>query len=572
MLRRVFSSRGGTESDEGVKIPSMFLDMMKYALCGAGPFLLKVLQQLSNVVKTQPWLEALTKDVFNAVPPLSSEEFKFVRSTLRLPQVYLDNLVPSTLGSASLAQVHLTRDEFDAKVILKILRPMYAYYFLCECDYLLTDLWILIGTVARAPGFLKEDKSIPSGSARLLDMARRRDLIIKQTRQLLLFLVREYSSEFDYEQESLYTVLGYSLYHQPSLHIFSAQVLRFTTQPFPAIVQTMGSDQTLHDLVNYWKGPVFQLEHPGNTGELLQLTVPLIYATLQNLVVHWFRTVFWSEPAFFHGDLHMGNLMTVSFAKLEALARAGATHAPIHVIDYGSCGVLTRKTKCRLLTALVDSGRLYSFHTLIPAAGDELDSPSPVRQHSQEALDILGFYKKRALLTPAQRAGLLDKLESPVIQRQHVENIRLVKKFIDRIWGLCEVKDRTDSHRDELWPKLLNYSKMFGFGYLFLRIAEHGRSIGMCTSNPIIMFGRGISYLTESMYVVEMLMGQPRVPVSWMENFLLRFAELLPAKVGASLRKKFARNNASSVDRLIKEQILRNPAQLLNYVREKPIC
>ena len=228
------------------------LKLIQKALAGSGPFMLKILQQLGNsatagldiksrsnrTVRSDKEIVAeLTSSVFDAVPPLNAREFDLVTSNIDIPRVYLENLDPKPLGSASLAQAHNTKDVYKQPVIIKILRPIYAYYYLCECDFLLTQLWVN----------LREKAEIQKpGEKNMLA----RNLLVKQSRQMLMFLLTEFISEFDYMQEAMYNIIGYARYNQPKQYILSAQMIQFATNPFPAIIQTKAGDNSLKEIMN----------------------------------------------------------------------------------------------------------------------------------------------------------------------------------------------------------------------------------------------------------------------------------------------------------------------------------
>ena len=109
-----------------------------------------------------------------------------MKGSLDLPDVYSKNLDDKPMGSASIAEVHRTKDQFGSDVILKLVRPMYVYYYINECDFLLNDVWPALG--------LSKDHSPNT---------------ISQARELLNYLVRNFIGEFD-------IIIIYSL-HAPRL-------------------------------------------------------------------------------------------------------------------------------------------------------------------------------------------------------------------------------------------------------------------------------------------------------------------------------------------------------------------
>lgn len=497
------------------KIKSNMMLLLKYALSGSGPFMLKILQQINNnaegTLDDGTKISDLTASLFDAIPPLLPREFDLVLSCLNLPKVFLKNLNREPIGSASLAQAHHSCDQFGVKVILKLLRPIYIYYYLCECDFLLTTVWKTIVEFARR--------------------YKHRDRLIKQTRQLLLFLIKEFISEFDYEQEALYNVVGYKMYTKPSLGLHSAQIINFAVNPFPAMVQTVGKSITLKSLLEHMKTEKLST---------IKTVIPMLYKTIIHLNNVWFSNVFWGQKSFFHADLHMGNIMVPTTKEILDMATTGETVVPIYLIDYGSSGILNYQTKCKLLDAILQSGKIVNLNYLIPSPGEKITAGAPPEAQND---NILSYFKNFDQLTSSQQEGLRLVVNTPKVKRIHATNIKEIKRFIRRIWSLCKVSDRSEGHADELYPQILNYSEQMTFGTLFLGIVKYGRGIGMCTSNSIIMFGRGIAYLSDSTLALMDLCHQ--------------VGEVCPAH---------------SLDGVITSQMKFHPLQLGNFLMGRPIC
>ena len=490
------------------------LIVLKYALSGSGPFMLKILQQLSNSVDTRnDEASELTSTVFDSVPPLTAREYDLVLRSLNLSSAYVDNAARKPLGSASLAETHVTKDRWDKPVILKMLRPMYAYYFMCECDYLLCETWKMIGKMGRSGKYETTSK----------------DLLVKQSRQLLLFLLKEYAVEFDYQREAWFNVIGYKHYNQPSQHVRSAQVLQSSVDPFPVMIQTMAGEASLKSI----------LDRLLKMDQTTQMTVaPLLYGTMKKLLNLWLKTAFWTEDAFFHGDLHAGNLMTLSLEKLLRRADKGEEFAPIWIIDYGSSGVFSERTKCKMLTAMLQTGKLQDMLKWIPAA----DAPPPEPYSEGKDENVTSFFLDFDTLTAAQQTGLRRALQTPEARSMHAENLKQIKIFVRRVWSLCQVRDRTPEHMSSFYKRLLNYSSPFEFGRLFLSLAKYGRDIGLCTSNPVIMFGRGVAYLKDNLTILEKMCNNP---------------------------EKYPTYNSDS---FITRQLMKHPTQMVNFLRGKKIC
>lgn len=385
--------------------------VFKSALAGAGPFILKVLQQVNtaneNKVNGTLSVAELTKDIFSNIPALTPQEADYVFANMDLPKTYLENMNPQVLGSASIAEAHITHNsELDIPAIIKFIKPMYAYYFLCEVDFLLTTFWkALRHSVEKAAKDLpKEERAIKSR------------VWLLQTRQLLMFFVREFTKEFNYQQEWRNTTVGYDIYNRPSQNVRSIVALALSKKPFPALVLQKVNGVNLDKIIN----------DPSTTHD----EFVALYKSVMGLINIWFTNTLWGT-GFFHADLHPGNLI-----------KDGDT---LYVIDFGSCGQLTKRQQCQLVDVMYLSS---SFHLKVD--GDE---------------------------------------------RKHKENLVLAREFVLKIWAMCQVAPQTRDHLDFVASKILNYGKGLYFSTMFLDIVEFSNSIGVCVSNDVLLFGRGVAYL-----------------------------------------------------------------------------
>jgi hypothetical protein len=80
------------------------------------------------------------------------------------------------------------------------------------------------------------------------------------------------------------------------------------------------------------------------------------------------------------------------------------------------------------------------------------------------------------------------------IMKKHKDNIKISKKFVKLIWACCDIFDRNESDLEYVANKIIEYDNLT-FSNLFLAIAKHSADIGTCTTNSIILFGRGVAYL-----------------------------------------------------------------------------
>lgn len=309
----------------------VFFNILRSALAGSGTFILKILQQINTANETKlgdAKITELAESVFGSVPGLTPAESQYLRARLQIRPEFVENMNPHILGSASLAEAHFTSAmvrgvKLDA--VLKFVKPLYAYLFLCECNYLLTTVWQQIAITARA---------LPD-----ID-ATQADVYVKQCRLLLMFFVGEFSKEFDYEQEFVNTTVGYPIYNQPSRHLRSIVAIEVAVNPFPALVLQRVNGKTLDSLLK-------DETDPGTVAIARKL-----YPWIVNLNAVWFANTLWGN-GFFHSDLHPGNAML-----------AGDY---LYSIDFGSTGVLNPKQQCKIITAMLLSSKLYFTANKTPA-------------------------------------------------------------------------------------------------------------------------------------------------------------------------------------------------------------
>lgn len=335
-------------SQEEKKEASTLERVLTAALAGSGPFILKILQQINtandNVIDGKLSVAELTKDLFSNIPGLTPEESQFVKSTFQetvqedtskfadLRRQLINNMNPQTLGSASIAEAHLTHsDQLDG--VIKFIKPMYAFYYLCEMDFLLVGAWAAIAQQVRKTSGVNTEE--------------RRNLLIIQCRKLLMFFVKQFADEFNYMQEWKNTTVGYEVYNKPDGNVRSIVALGVKQDPFPYIILQKVEGMTVDKLLKNGKVPYSD-----------------IYSLVYELIGLWFTNTLWGD-GFFHADLHPGNVI---------IQPDGKTITPI---DYGSCGQISRKERCQLIKAMYLSGQ---FHQL---TSDQLKTEQGQKLHQK---------------------------------------------------------------------------------------------------------------------------------------------------------------------------------------------
>jgi hypothetical protein len=486
------------------------IEIVKSILAGSGTFVLKILQQIGNssdneIVGGVKFAD-LASAVFDQVPKMPPAEFEFVKDALDISPVYKTNMKKITLGSASIAEAHPTIDMFGAPVVVKFLKPIYAYYFMCECELLLTVVWPELRTASNG-----------------------NNTMLRQSRQILMFLIREFADEFDYQGESENTIAGFEIYNQPAQYVRSAQFINVAIDPFPVIVQTNAPGITLKKALKEI------MKKPRDVREKL---FSQIQTGINSLYGIWFENLFWGT-GFFHADAHVGNVLVPDMIMLESQMKRNEK-TTIWLIDYGSAGQLSKKMQCQLIDTLITSGKFEQMYELVPPrhpmdTGD--GERVPLTTHP-----LLIFFQSYNTLTPLQQHGLLQNILSneAVILKQHRVNLKVSQAFIKHVWDVCEVWERSDLVSLSLI--LLNYSEKLDFGKLFLTIVKYGRDIGVCTFNETLMFGRGVAYLGTMNDQIWINCDNEEVCPDWI------------------------------LDEKIPGMLLKHPAQTLNFIRGRPVC
>lgn len=508
-------------------------------ISGSGPMVLKIFQQLNSSAdkhQTDEFSVAnLTKNVLSGVPNLTQQEVEYIKNNLNIDESLKKNMSIEPLYSGSLAQTHCSKFDYDPKtiklnksdhacdskaefpVVIKIMKPVYMYYFLCEIHFLLDKTWKYFKKIAQT-----ENDPIRT---------------TLQLRQVLMFLVREFAKEFDYSNEAKNTIEGYKIYNQPSENIRCVQLVEQSTSPFPCLVLELASRVPLSKLL----GEFAKLPNDDPDSKLI---LNSIYQNLSKLLKIWVVNLFWGT-GFFHADLHAGNIL---IQDLETLQKG--QKPVLWVIDLGSAGKLTKEMQCNLIDAMLLPSNMHQFSQyVIPPICDECHNNA-----SSQKIDprnLAKFYKQFDSLANNQKLSLNKKMSSvvdlktlkqPELWAQHDHNIKIAQAFVRVLWKVCQVKNQTYDDMQTLAPKIIDYSQPLQFGYFFLAFILHSKDIGKCTSNPTLMFGRAISYVNEMM---------------WYFNSLCDDTEACPPwDLGA----------------LIAKMLATHPMQLANYLQKKSVC
>ena len=319
--------------------------------------LLKILQQLVTFGSG----DIVSNDIFNQIPKLSSDEYEKTKANIDLNRAYKSTMQPKTLGSASLAQVHrctipdpLTKTNIDG--VVKFIKPYQFFYFLCEIDVLLTRTWSSIRFIIK--------KKYPEDKDRL-----KVERLVAQTRQMLLFFVKMFASEFNYYQEAYFTAAGYKLYNQPMVYgkrrldIRSVNVVEVTMNPLPALVVSLATGFSLNDLSS-----IVENKSKAERKEMLPY-LAFIMDKIDTLFGLWIATALLGT-GFFHADLHPGNIFVPTPETYDSINNGDigdSEDCNLTIIDYGSSGKLVKQQRCGLININLVLGKIQKS---VPTFGE----------------------------------------------------------------------------------------------------------------------------------------------------------------------------------------------------------
>jgi hypothetical protein len=418
--------------------------LIQSCFAGSGPFVLKILQQINIMAGEEIKVEStklseLAEEIFKSVPPLTEEERKLLYKAFRIAGI--NKPIGKLLGSASIAEAHFYGENNED--VMKFIKPIYAYYFICECDFLLSTTWKAI------PRFTNGNKKLT-----------------RQTRQILMYFCKGFSDEFDYQAEYDYTQLGTKNYEVPG-KITSVKIKEMRVNPFPVFVMNRIQGSSVDDLIE-------NLENSKRKDVIgYQQEIEDVYQACLILYEKWLQAAIWGNESykrfgkkggFFHADMHPGNL----FIEVNKDSETGKNKIVINVLDYGSSGFLSSKRQCILIKGLA----------------------------------IIKNFEKIKINRKWKPNEMINYMNSPNIRAKHDYNISVAIRFIKTLNKLCDVKKMSTKQINGLAPLLLDYrSDTFdSFNNLFTNYLKWSPNIETCSHNEFLLFARGLTYLDNLMY------------------------------------------------------------------------
>lgn len=449
--------------------------VFKAALSGAGPFVLKILQQINiGNEKPIPYLDIsvqdLTSNIFSKIPALESEEMDLIQklvSKQHNEDSHFSTLLKNRkriLGSASIA-VAFESEYNKQKMVFKLVKPIYLYYFLCECNLLLTKVWKDIRTMTVLQVNLETDLSEEKKQEKI-------NFITVQSRQLLLFFIREFIKEFDYQQEYENTKKGYKMYHDPKKHVRVVEPFKFINFPFPMISLEFINGTTLDKILSISPSDGIISRMSGTDANIPQneprqvfplSTFKQIYQAMRYGVIHyWYKHSFFEDGSY-HADLHPGNIIWNDDLKC------------LYIIDFGSIGQLNKYQTYYLVK-----------NSLLAATMDQMFEHN-IREDNYD--------EKIAKIAASQYIGKYFKF-----------NQILIAKFLRNLLSTCNIKHLSkpeEKYLLDIMERKLYTTRGSVMGDLFLTFVENSSKVGDCVNNDILLWGKTSSYLVKIVYSLQ---------------------------------------------------------------------
>jgi serine/threonine protein kinase len=441
---------------------------VKMGLRGMGPIIMKLFQQITGG-DMNPEFSKMSEDVFNETDPLTSNELKYVKKRLDIPNVFTDN-IGSLLGSASIAEARNTIDQYGKASAIKFLKPQGIFYFLCEREMIRKFLPAKIEEITKWHLML-------SGEA---DNIVKLKTLIKLTTDLIDYSVNLFKPEFDYQLEAQYTALGHKAYHRPSQSVRSVEIINYSTKNYPVIVMTKAPGISLGRFIKIGSGEYKAKGNDYINRPVTRQHIKDVRSYLNNLQDLWCAECLFGKNGFHHADLHPGNIIV------------SPDRDYITVIDYGSTAFLSQKEVCFLLKL----NKLASSYKKL-----DRDSTKYVVNFKASSEDVKYFNGDQ---------HLADKLLSiPNNRKRHNKNKKIQLRFAQYIVTLCLARKIATIPFLLYEPTqiLADQQEARRFSTMFINCFIKMEDIAECMDSAIVSFGRGISYIQGAMTLLWEISG-----------------------------------------------------------------
>lgn len=498
------------------------VNILSAPLAGAGPMMVKLLQQFStrnySEVMDGMTVEDISEDIFDNVPGLTSAECHSLQEQYRTALLHkvrkkdgtfppdrkltsvirVDGMCTRKVQSGSVGDTYETsiQGKKNQKVIVKVLKPIYLFYFLCECNLVLVHCWNLISDLSA------------QHYSHITDMDKRRRMAL-QVKQLLCRTIYDMLDEFDYENEWSWTGTGkiaYSEYFKTwnkrdlvkGFDTPSPIALSLNPMPVMAIEKIRGISVKKFLLTNKSYDHAYEVYR--HASRLRDLWIHNIFLERNNPTIR----------GFFHADLHAGNL----YCDIKK------NRVRLNIIDFGSCGRLQAEEARELLAAMAlmptknefqkVSKLIEEVHGLFPnTVHNKIEQrkrkylgikwrPDHTPLAKRDPTNLLHYFHSLPSFSKAQIDIMQKRIrKDPNVLQAHKNNVRAMRFFIRQLYKICSGHDNQPIP-DQLIVNVLNYDDyLVDFGSMFLRIFKYGTDMDKCIDSSTVTFGKGVLYISQ---------------------------------------------------------------------------
>jgi len=119
-----------------------------------------------------------------------------------------------------------------------------------------------------------------------------------------------------------------------------------------------------------------------------------------------------------------------------------------------------------------------------------------------QEVPILKYFPNLPTMSRDDQLELVKRVRARLKKnpKVHEENKKYIREIITSMWKICNVWDN-EAETERLLERCLNYEKTIDFLFISLTLAQYGETIGVCSWNSVLMYGRGLAYL-ESLWTV----------------------------------------------------------------------
>lgn len=382
------------------------MQLLKSALAGSGPFILKCLQMVSNsnansikkAKDSEDWcakirretmekilgvqnhldnvyhksyveqvteyikekskemllpnftVQELTVEVFRNVPALEPEEKQLVLESMDFENE-VKNIQDKILGSASIAQAHICTYN-DQPALIKFVKPLNILYYMCEMNFFLTQVWTSIREYAEmeyqstlSDTFQAVKLSDPQWAAQSPEELKNNADFQREVKRKQGFLPSSAILTKQCRQLTLFFLTEFAKEFDYESEFKNTKMGR---EKYHNKIPGVYSVECFKYKVNPFPYLLLEKIDGMTLDEMLtekkedQAFAKEVFDRLVKFFKVWLEVSLVDSPSFFHADVHRGNIMMNPQTK------------DMYIIDYGSCGSASEQISLNLAASMLE--------------------------------------------------------------------------------------------------------------------------------------------------------------------------------------------------------------------------